>query len=60
MKLPPFEEFLKTIPIDDSDKQNDVNMTKIEKIALGVERNTQIMCLEYIKQYHNWLMEQIK
>ena len=59
MKLPPFEEFMKTIVPVVQDEQDDTNATDGQKIANAITKETSRICFNYIECYHNWLSEQL-
>lgn len=64
MKLPPFEEFMKSINLDNNVNQNNdgsgEDENQSEDMYYILFQNVSIVCLNHIECYHNWLAKQLE
>lgn len=64
MKLPPFEEFMKSIAPNYKINQNNdgfgKNENQSENIYDTLFQNVSKVCFKHIEDYHNWLTTQLE
>ncbi len=58
MKLPPFEDFMKSITPVVQDKRDIEDMTECQKFTDVLMKEINKVSFNHLECYHNWLTEQ--